>query len=148
MNKILLFFVAASLTFWSCSKDESQAEIDRNTILSYIDANDIDAVEHPSGLYYVIENQGSGGSPTLSDSVKVQYTGFITEGLIFDQTPEGETRSFLLDDLIPGWEIGIPLVEKGGEIKLILPSALAYGSQGQLANRVLIFDIVLEDFGF
>lgn len=148
MNKILLFFVAASLTFWSCSKDESQAEIDRNTILSYIDANDIDAVEHPSGLYYVIENQGSGGSPTLSDSVKVQYTGYITEGLIFDQTPEGETRSFLLDDLIPGWEIGIPLVEKGGEIKLILPSALAYGSQGQLANRVLIFDIVLEDFGF
>jgi FKBP-type peptidyl-prolyl cis-trans isomerase len=148
MNKILLFFVAASLTFWSCSKDESQAEIDRNTILSYIDANDIDAVEHPSGLYYVIENQGSGGSPALSDSVKVQYTGFITEGLIFDQTPEGETRSFLLDDLIPGWEIGIPLVEKGGEIKLILPSALAYGSQGQLANRVLIFDIVLEDFGF
>ena len=53
-----------------------------------------------------------------------------------------------MDDLIPGWEIGIPLVEKGGEIKLILPSALAYGSQGQLANRVLIFDIVLEDFGF
>ncbi|MCH2082996.1 MAG: FKBP-type peptidyl-prolyl cis-trans isomerase [Saprospiraceae bacterium] len=148
MNKILLFFVATSLLFLSCSKDDSQAEIDRNTILSYIDANDIDAVEHPSGLYYVIENQGSGGSPTLSDSVKVQYTGFITEGLIFDQTPEGETRSFLLDDLIPGWEIGIPLVEKGGEIKLILPSALAYGSQGQLANRVLIFDIVLEDFGF
>ena len=116
MNKILLFFVATSLLFLSCSKDDSQAEIDRNTILSYIDANDIDAVEHPSGLYYVIENQGSGGSPTLSDSVKVQYTGFITEGLIFDQTPEGETRSFLLDDLIPGWEIGIPLVEKGGEI--------------------------------
>jgi len=49
--------------------------------------------------------------------------------------------------LIAGWQIGLPLIHKGGEIKLIVPSSLAYGcGNGPLpANSILYFDIHLVD---
>ena len=61
------------------------------------------------------------------------------------QTPT--QTGWTLGSLIPGWQIGLPLIQKGGEIKLIVPSSLAYGcGSGPLPpNSVLYFDIHLVD---
>ena len=64
-------------------------------------------------------------------------------------TDDGETATFLLDDLIEGWKIGIPKYGRGGSGKLLVPSNLGYGPNriGPIpGNSVLVFDIELFDF--
>jgi hypothetical protein len=65
----------------------------------------------------------------------------------FDQQADSSKTGWILGSLIPGWQIGLPLIHKGGEIKLIVPSSLAYGcGNGPLpANSILYFDIHLVD---
>jgi FKBP-type peptidyl-prolyl cis-trans isomerase len=56
--------------------------------------------------------------------------------------------SFLLSGVIKGWQIGIPLIKKGGRIKLVIPSSLAYGCKGQNSigpNSPLYFEVTLTD---
>jgi FKBP-type peptidyl-prolyl cis-trans isomerase len=100
-----------------------------------------------SGLYYVIENQGTGINPTASSYVTVSYKGYFTDEKIFD----GSTATFGLNNVIEGWRLGIPLFKKGGKGKLLIPSRLGYGSYGSNSGKiapgkVLIFDIELIDF--
>ena len=132
----------------SCKKDDTatkQAQIDEQIIKDYLDSNDIVAQRHESGLYYVITDEGDGVHPTESSTVQVYYKGYFTNGDIFDQTSNGPV-SFPLNNLIPGWQIGIPLLKEGGGGTFFLPSALGYGSSGTSSvppNSVLIFDIDL-----
>jgi len=68
---------------------------------------------------------------------------------VFDQTPSDTTVTFPLANLIPAWQIGIPLIGRGGEITLYSPSNLGYGNQsvGSIpARSVLVFEIDLIDF--
>ncbi|NUO03046.1 MAG: FKBP-type peptidyl-prolyl cis-trans isomerase [Saprospiraceae bacterium] len=130
-------------------KDEDQGEIDRAIIQKYIADNSLTATEHESGMFYVITVPGSGGSPTLASTVKVKYRGYFTDNTTFDQTTGSNTIEFPLSNLIEGWQIAIPLLQKGGKGTFLLPSALGYGSNpppGIPANAVLIFDIELVDF--
>jgi len=138
----------ALLTANGC-KDEDQGEIDREIILNYIAANNLMAVEHESGIFHVISVPGSGGSPTLSSNVKVKYKGYFTDNVTFDETTGNNTIEFPLSNLIEGWQIAIPLLQKGGKGTFLIPSALGYGSNpppGIPRNAVLIFDIELVDF--
>ncbi len=125
---------------------EKQAEIDDKLIIDFITKNNIVAIKHSSGLYYQIFTQGGGVKPTTSSSVSVTYQGKLLNGNVFDY---GGTGSFVLNRLIVGWQIGIPLINKGGSIRLILPSALAYGpaspGSGIPKNSVLDFKIDLID---
>ena len=85
--------------------------------------------------------------PDLSSVVTVAYTGKLTDGIIFDQS-SSVGISFPLTNVIQGWQEGIPLFSEGGTGKLLIPSALGYGSNaiGSIpANSVLIFDIELLD---
>lgn len=140
--------VFALLTAFACTKEENQDEIDRNIILQYLEDNNLTAEEHLVGMYYIIHEPGTGDEgPKVTSEVTVRYTGFTTDGAIFDQTQGNDTVTFPLGNLIAGWQIGIPLLKKGGEITLFLPSRLAYGSGGHpLARQVLIFDIELVDY--
>ncbi|MFN9955636.1 MAG: FKBP-type peptidyl-prolyl cis-trans isomerase, partial [bacterium] len=73
----------------------------------------------------------------------------LLDGTIFDQTTGNQTATFPLANLIPGWQEGIPLLQKGGKGTFLLPSALGYGPNpvGPIpANSVLIFEIELIDF--
>ncbi|MDZ4703371.1 MAG: FKBP-type peptidyl-prolyl cis-trans isomerase [Saprospiraceae bacterium] len=141
--------MAGSLLMAAGCKDEDQGEIDRAIILNYIADNNLTAVEHESGIFHVITVPGSGGSPTLSSNVKVKYKGYLTDNVTFDETTGNNTIEFPLQNLIQGWQIAIPLLQKGGKGKFLIPSALGYGSNpppGIPRNAVLVFDIELVDF--
>lgn len=145
--KRLLFFLPLALLFVGCSDDDDQSEIDRDIILTYIADNDLDAEHLGNDLYFVDEETGTGPNPNASSSVRVAYRGYFTNGQVFDES-DTDGIVFGLNQVIRGWTIGIPYFKVGGRGKLLIPSALAYGSNprpGIPANSVLIFDIHLID---
>ncbi|KGQ70131.1 peptidylprolyl isomerase [Chelonobacter oris] len=103
----------------------------------------------PSGLLYRIEKAGEGDSVEPTDTVKVHYQGKLIDGEVFDSSYQrGEAIEFQLNQLIPGWIEGIPLIKKGGKIELVIPAELAYGENatGNIPpNSTLMFDIELLD---
>ena len=145
LSVIVLFMIVIT----SCEKIQTQAEKDDEIINNYLNEHDLEAEYHESGLYYHIIDEGTGGHPDISSTVEVKYKGYLTNDQVFDQTTGEETVEFLLGDLINGWQIGIPLLQKGGKGILYLPSALGYGSRSAgiiPSNSVLIFEIELVDF--
>ena len=136
-------------TISSCKKEEednAQAEIDKALIEQYIDENNLSAQSTESGLYYVIIKAGGSQHPNAYSTVTVAYKGYLLNGEVFD---ENLVLTISLTSVVQGWREGIPLIGNGGKIKLLIPSALGYGSNeaGSIpANSVLIFDITLYDF--
>ncbi len=120
-----------------------QAVVDDSLINVYLVKNKINAIKDPSGLYYQITTPGAGVAPSVNSTITAGYTGTTLDGKVFDQNP---SATFLLSNLILGWQYGVPLIKTGGTIVLYLPSALGYSNsvQGVLpANSVLIFNISL-----
>ena len=132
----------------ACGKDDPDriAEKDREKILDYIQENDIDAIEHDSGVFYQITREGSGGHPTRNSMVRISYTGTLLNGKVFDSRNSWSTYLY---NTILGWQYGIPLFKRGGAGILIVPSGLGYGEWPRMnipAHSILIFEIELEDF--
>jgi peptidyl-prolyl cis-trans isomerase A (cyclophilin A) len=103
-----------------------------------------------SGLMYVMEKEGTGKQATAGSTVKVHYTGKLTNGSKFDSSLDrGEPIEFPLGkgQVIPGWDEGIALFKVGGKGTLIIPYQLGYGERGYPpiipAKAMLIFDIEL-----
>jgi len=101
-----------------------------------------------SGLQYEVLQSGSGEShPTASSTVRVHYHGTLIDGTVFDSSVErGETISFPLNRVIPGWTEGLQLMKVGDKFRFFIPSGLGYGdhSTGKIpAGSVLIFDVEL-----
>ncbi len=143
--KYLLFTGALLFLLGSCKKEEKQAEADEHTIQEYIADNGLDAIRTDSGLYVVIDEPGTGAACGSVSTVTVGYTGYYTNHQIFESNP-GVT--FSLSNVIKGWQEGIPYFKEGGSGKLLIPSGLAYGTQGKGSvppNTVLIFDVELID---
>lgn len=143
-----IFIAFALVLFTACSSDDAPkdytAENDQE-IQTYIADNNLSAQESNSGLYYIIEEQGTGFQPKITDRVKVAYKGYLTDGTVFEENQEGVSFASL-QGLIPGWSEGITYFNEGGEGKLIIPSDLAYGNKrnGQIPpGAVVIFDIKL-----
>jgi FKBP-type peptidyl-prolyl cis-trans isomerase FkpA len=87
--------------------------------------------ETASGLRYRILRASDKRKPTAANEVVVHYKGWLDNGQIFDSSyRHGETISFLLQGVIPGWTEGLQLVGEGGMIELEIPSYLGYGNQG------------------
>jgi FKBP-type peptidyl-prolyl cis-trans isomerase FkpA len=150
MRKILFsLIVLIGITACKKKKTVDQAALDQETITNYINDNQLDAKATGSGLYYVITTQGSGPQPNASSNVKVNYKGYLTNGNVFDESKSGGYFTSL-QQVIKGWQEGIPYFKKGGKGVLLIPSALGYGSQGAGSippNSVLIFDIELLEVG-
>lgn len=153
MKKLFLPFTFVILLFggFGCVKDavcvDKTVQSEQSAIVNYAAANGISATAHSSGLYYQIILQGSGPSPTSGSLVFIKYTGKLLDGTIFDNQTTTPV-SFGLNGVIAGFQIGLPLIQKGGKIKLIIPSSLAYGCKGFAAvpgNAILYFDIELTD---
>jgi FKBP-type peptidyl-prolyl cis-trans isomerase FkpA len=134
-------------TYDSCSFKAPQAEILR--VQSYLDSLSLTATQHCSGLFYRIDNAGTGPAPEACSGVNVKYIGSLTNGDIFDSTSLGANLS--LASVISGWRNGLPMLKEGGRIKLYIPPSLGYGNReirqnGVLkipANSILVFDVQL-----
>jgi FKBP-type peptidyl-prolyl cis-trans isomerase len=86
-----------------------------------------------SGLKYIIEEKGSGEALKAGNMVKVHYYGVLTNGTMFDNSFErGEAMGFPLakGQMIPGFDEGVQLLNKGGKAIFFIPPALAYGETG------------------
>lgn len=152
MKRVLLIAIV-SIVVLSCGKDPElttaeQLEKDVATIDKYLADKSITALSDESGLRYVITTPGTGIKPTISSTVTVKYVGkFLDNGSIFDQSTSAV--SFPLANLIKGWQIGFPLLNKGSKATLYIPSGLGYGKQGYPpaipSNANLIFDVELID---
>lgn len=154
MKKALVLLIVTVSLLGSCGKSETSGcqpapvASEKNQMVAYCNGNNITYTEHPSGLLYEIIMPGTGVNPTLSSTVSVVYTGKLLNGFQFDG--KANPIDFQLAGLIDGWKIGIPLLKKGGRIKMVIPSALAYSCTGNSSgaippNSPVFFDITLSD---
>ncbi|RZK41177.1 MAG: peptidylprolyl isomerase [Pedobacter sp.] len=151
MLKFKTFIFAFLLvgTISSCKKaaynPDEQLVKDDAIIKDFISQNSIPAIKHSSGLYYQIINPGSGTPISVQNNVFVTYEGKLLNGKVFDKS--ASTVELPLSRVILGWQIGIPLIRKGGKIRLIVPSVLAYRNESPSRdipeNSILDFTVDL-----
>lgn len=161
--KKLFLFIAVVVIFSSCKKNCDKeagstvaSDAEKTLVTNYLSSNSItNAVQlGNSGLYYVITATGDSKKPGQCDYLAVKYKGQLESGSVFDQTTTNPA-SFYLYQLVEGWRRGIPLIGKGGKIKLFIPPSLGYGPAGLRrpdgsyvipANQIIIFEIELVAF--
>lgn len=102
----------------------------------------------PSGVIVTHLKQGSGPSPSASDTVKVHYRGTLTNGTEFDSSyKRNEPISFPLQGVIPCWTLGVQKMKVGGKARLTCPANSGYGARGVPGvippNSVLTFEVEL-----
>lgn len=149
-TKAFAFILGATLfsvLFTSCLEEEERVSPDIRTIQQYIDAKMLTDVQvDPNGLHYIIRDEGVQESAFPSDTsiVNMSYEGRLINDIIFDRRDSVDVD---LLDVVTGFRQGVRKIREGGEIKLIIPPNLAYGSQARNlipAGSILIFDIKLH----
>jgi FKBP-type peptidyl-prolyl cis-trans isomerase len=101
-----------------------------------------------SGLQYKIETEGKGPKPKADDTVEVNYKGTLIDGTEFDSSyKRGQTATFPVSGVIPGWTEALQLMPVGSKFQLAIPSDLAYGPGGAGGvigpNSALKFEVEL-----
>jgi len=152
MRKLLLALLIIA-AFGGCNKKTScdynecavkAPDSEIQAVQNYLTSKGItNAVQHCSGMFYVIENNGSDKNPSPCSQVNVTYVGKLTNGTTFDQG----TTTLGLDQVITGWRNGIPKIDQGGFIHLYIPQSLGYGASANgpiPANSILVFDVTLN----
>ena len=136
---VLIFDIKLIATYANYEEQNEAA------ILQYIEDNNLNAQKTDSGLYYVINNEGTGAKPTSNSNVTVAYKGYLLDGTIFDQS-DSNGISFGFSQVIAGWTEGIQLFKEGGDGILLIPASLGYGASGSGSipgGAVIIFDVNL-----
>ncbi|MEP7141897.1 MAG: FKBP-type peptidyl-prolyl cis-trans isomerase [Ferruginibacter sp.] len=159
MRNKLFFMLALPLILAACNKSKPDkcpyttttavaVAAETVNLKAWLDSRSLPYTQHPSGVFYNIITPGSGATASVCSDVTVKYIGSLTNGTGFDSSykrdPSGSL--FTLGGLIPGWQLGIPLIQKGGTILLYVPPSLAYGAvaYGPIpANSNLVFKIEL-----
>ena len=103
-----------------------------------------DAKKTPSGLAYKVLKAGTGGrKPKASNQVTVHYTGWTTDGKMFDSSVvRGQPATFALDGVIKGWTEGVALMVEGEKTRFWIPEKLAYEGK-QAPYGLLVFEVEL-----
>ena len=104
-----------------------------------------DAKKTPRGVFYKVLKQGKGGpKPTTHDTVKVNYTGWTTDGKMFDSSViRNEPAEFSLQGGMLGWTEGITQMSVGDKFRLWIPEELAYKGAPGRPQGMLVFDFEL-----
>lgn len=108
-----------------------------------------DVIETPSGLQYIVREEGIGKQPDQWSSVEVNQRILLVDGTVIKDTYHSvETDHFAIAEAIPGLQEGLQLMREGGKTRFVIPPDLAWGKRGA-GNRIgpyaaLIFDIRLE----
>jgi FKBP-type peptidyl-prolyl cis-trans isomerase len=98
-----------------------------------------------SGLSTLVLHPGTGTRhPRPSDRVTVHYTGWTTDGKMFDSSVvSGQPATFALTEVIPGWTEGLQLMVEGEKRRFWIPEALAYKGASGSPQGMLVFDVEL-----
>jgi peptidylprolyl isomerase len=106
-----------------------------------------DAVKSASGLASKVLQAGTGTArPSADDFVTVHYTGWTTDGKMFDSShARGAASTFPVNRVIKGWGEGVQLMVVGEKRRLWIPEALAYAGQSGRPQGMLVFDVELVD---
>lgn len=154
----LIILITAGCATSEFFDSAEQFEKDVAIITDYIEEYNIEATEiGASGIfieqrYIDLTQTESPNFDYYDDSityVDIAYKGYFTDGTIFDQSAADTTVRFALDNLISGWQIGIPQMTAGDSVTLYVPSYHGYGNYGYASipqNAVLFFDIYLKSF--
>jgi peptidylprolyl isomerase len=106
-----------------------------------------DAQKTPSGLASKVVTPGTGKThPTATQEVTVHYTGWTTDGKMFDSSvARGEPATFPLNQVIKGWTEGVQLMVVGEKRRFWIPANLAYGDNPRpgAPKGMLVFDVEL-----
>jgi FKBP-type peptidyl-prolyl cis-trans isomerase len=136
---------------------QQQLKVDENLIRAYLKQNQIHDFHYTdSGVYYMIQQQGSMRKPQKGDTVLVNYTGYLLDGSKFDSNVLPDFHHVTpfkfklgVGAVIPGWDMALPLFGLGGKGTIIIPSRYAYGPYGNgdaiKPDAILVFDIELLD---
>jgi len=125
------------------------------TIQTYLKKNKLLAKRTAGGTYYYLTRPGKGLPPKKGQTVRVLYRGTIlATGKEFDASIRHGNQPFAFalgtGQVIPGWDQGIALLNKGSKAVLLIPSPLAYGPRAVgaeiPANAILRFEVELIDF--
>jgi FKBP-type peptidyl-prolyl cis-trans isomerase FkpA len=162
MKRCFLPILLVVFVVVGCAKPETdlerykaQAAIDDKIVAKYITDNNLKDTAHrvsdTCGVYYIVINPGAGNDVFSSASqITVSYVGRqLGADTVFSRTDSSAfTPSYVLGQTILGWQLGIPEIKKGGEVRLLVPSRYAYGPYAQKqyglpANAILDFDIRL-----
>ncbi len=139
MKRLLSASVMTLLILGSCVKNETKCNFNDSTVTASdsekhalqdsLTAHGIIATAHPSGFFYTINNQGTGQAVSnLCSNLTVTYKGSLLNGHVFDSTATGNVANFQLGNVIVGWQKGVQLISKGGDITLYIPPSLGYGA--------------------
>jgi len=102
------------------------------------------SIKTPSGLTIEDLVVGTGDTASAGQRVSVHYTGWTTDGKMFDSSiPKGVPSFFRLDRVIPGWREGIPLMVEGETRRFWIPKKLAYRGEAGKPEGMLVFDVKL-----
>ncbi len=132
----------------SQTQQQTEASVqDSNSPVGETISNFSGAVSVPT-LRFDEVTEGTGEIVLAGDTVTIHYTGALaSDGTIFDSSLGGQPATFPLDNLIPGWQEGIPGMKVGSTRRLYIPAAQGYGASGSGSlippNADLIFDIEL-----
>ncbi len=156
MRKYFLLLSIIIIALSGCKKNQvaTQAQIDDEKIQLYLKTNNLTMTKDPSGIYYQILVPGTGPYPvgpsvtSVGSTVQVAYSGSYLNGQVFQAY---QTDNRLVSGYSGGFAYVLTLINKGGRIKCIIPSALGYGPDGDSGgsippNAVLVFTIDMIGF--
>jgi len=109
---------------------------ERNAIINRAIDQNYDVIAAPEGYFYEILEPGEYDNLIEGDIVEAHYRGNFLNGTEFDNSRERHKKlRFYVGGLIPAWNLGLTRVKPGGSIRILTPSALAYGADGLVGAR-------------
>lgn len=149
-TKLLNCLLLCIVLLGSCIKRNANSKDFNHTAVKPYNVKGLDTVKTQSGLKYILVHKNpSGKQPLSGKKVAVNYTGFFSDGKIFDSSVlRGEPLTFTIGigKVIKGWDEGIALMHEGEKARFIIPCELGYGVEGSgpiPPLSTLVFDVEL-----
>ena len=130
---LIVLAVVLIVSLHSCNPAAKYEKSERESIDKFLHSNDtINFDLKPSGLYFHEQLAGTGRTPQVNDTAYVVYTGKFLDGTVFDTNIGGKLYEFPVGVgySIAGFDEGVTYMKEGGKALLLMPSKLAYGTQG------------------